>query len=1218
MKRSLLVFSFVTTLLVTILFTTAEPAPAGDFDAATDAHLLVVRVQLDDPADVADFASWTEPWEVNAERGTILIGITRSDYERLVLAGYDVEIDAGMTLQANRPNVPLVGQVDGIPGYPCYRTVEETFATAEGLATTYPGLAEWIDVGDSWEKVIGIGGYDMNVLRLTNESTLGPKPVLLATFAIHAREYATAELGTRFAEYLVSNYGTDPDVTWILDHHEVHLMLQSNPDGRKQAETGQYWRKNTNQNYCSPTSTSRGADLNRNFEFQWGCCGGSSGSPCSETYRGPSPSSEPETQAIQDYGRLIFPDQRGDPLNDPAPIDATGVYVDVHSYSELVLWPWGFTSTAPPNGPALQTLGRKLAYFNAYYPEQAIGLYPTDGTTDDFFYGEMGVAAFTFEIGTSFFQSCSAFETTILPDNIEALLYAARSARTPYMTPAGPDALTVSLSADVVSPGDPVTVTVQLDDARFNNQNGTEPAQNIAAGEAYLDLPPWNGGTPVSLTPTDGAFNSPLEMATAALDSSGLSGGRHFVYVRGQDAAGNWGVVSAAFLYVMSGNEGSVEGYLTDADTSEPLVGTVWQPDTNLSTTTDPTTGFFSLPLPQGSWTLRASAPYHEDAMIANVMVQDGAVTPLDIPLAPTSGLGLPAVVGAELSLGEVAQRTMRIENLGNAPLTWQLTEIDGGYAPPAVLAGTVLLVDDDDNSPNVRSYYEAALSALGVPYDVFDVGTGAQNGPSAAAMAAYDVVIWFSGDQFGAPAEAGPNDYDEVQLAQFLDGGGKLFLSSQDYYYDQGSITGFMSDYLGVGSMSNDNGDYTSVAGDDVFAGLGPYGLSYPGTDYSDPITPNAQGTVVYVGNNGKNAGVATENAVFFPFMWEGIQNASAANGQEALGAILDYLRPPEIPWLQASPISGAVPGGGYVDVTLTYSATAPAVIENGIYTGTLRVLSNDPAAPFGEVPVTLQVADNLSPGVISGTLTAADTGLPLAGVVEVPAALASTATNPATGAYTLTVPAGTWTVVASAADYLTTTISNVLVVADAVTPLDVSLDPAPGVVEGVVTDELTGDPLAATVSAPDLGLSTTTDAGSGVYSLALPPGVWALTAAATDHVTATVAVTVTSGLTQTQPFALARVTGGVTGSVIDLASGAPMSATVSVPALNLTVTTDPATGVYTLTLPAGTWRVQVSAPGFATSAVDVTVSSGAMITVDFALTATLEPLYVPFLLVP
>ena len=122
----------------------------------------------------------------------------------------------------------------------------------------------------------------------------------------------------------------------------------------------------------------------------------------------------------------------------------------MHSFSELVLWPWGFGSQLAPNSTALQTLGRRFAWFNDYYPEQSIGLYPTDGTTDDFAYGELGLAAYTFELGTSFFQDCGTFENTILPDNLQALLYAAKTSRTPYITPAGPDTLAVSLTEGVV------------------------------------------------------------------------------------------------------------------------------------------------------------------------------------------------------------------------------------------------------------------------------------------------------------------------------------------------------------------------------------------------------------------------------------------------------------------------------------------------------------------------------------------------------------------------------------------------------------------------------------------------------------------------------------------------------------------------------------------------------------------------------------------------
>ena len=134
---------------------------------------------------------------------------------------------------------------------------------------------------------------------------------------------------------------------------------------------------------------------------------------------------------MQNYLLSIFPDQRDASLSSPAPATATGVYIDLHSYSQLVLWPWGFTTSVAPNSAALQTLGRKFAYFNSYTPEQAVSLYATDGTTDDFAYGNLGVAAYTFEMGTAFFQACSTFESTIYPTNLNALIYAAKVVRTP-------------------------------------------------------------------------------------------------------------------------------------------------------------------------------------------------------------------------------------------------------------------------------------------------------------------------------------------------------------------------------------------------------------------------------------------------------------------------------------------------------------------------------------------------------------------------------------------------------------------------------------------------------------------------------------------------------------------------------------------------------------------------------------------------------------------
>lgn len=510
----------------------------------------VVRATFSERGQVDRFAAEVAPWEVHHDQRYIVVAVDRAGFRLLLELGFVPRIDEVMTADWLAPHVALPGQLAGIPGFPCYRTVEETFAAAQTLVTAHPTLATWIDVGDSWVKTQQPGqGYDLRVLKLTNAALPGPKPKLFVLASIHAREYTPAELVTRFGERLVNQYGSDPDVTWILDHHEVHLLLQGNPDGRKRAETGLSWRKNADNNACA-NSNSRGVDLNRNFNFLWNCCGGSSASTCSETYHGPSAGSEPETQAVQNYVRSIFPDY-GDPQTAPIPSSAAGVFIDIHSYSQLVIWPWGWTFSPAPNASALQTLGRKLAYFNGYTPEQDSALYITDGATDDFAYGDLGVASYTFELGTAFFQSCTTFENTVYPDNLNALMFAAKVARRPYELPTGPDARALLATPAAVQAGQNVVLDATVDDTRFNNSQGVEPTQNIAAAELYVDTPPWvAGAVAVPMNAVDGSFSQPVEAVRATLTTTAWSAGRHSVFVRGRDAAGNWGPVTAVFVDV--------------------------------------------------------------------------------------------------------------------------------------------------------------------------------------------------------------------------------------------------------------------------------------------------------------------------------------------------------------------------------------------------------------------------------------------------------------------------------------------------------------------------------------------------------------------------------------------------------------------------------------------------------------------------------------------
>lgn len=550
-KREIVSFLYIFISTILVAHQLVNTSAAQDSSVAKK---QLIRVYFPDRVLGSQIFISFEPaiLEANYDEGYYIMQVTDEDLDRIIDAGLVYEFD-DLWQPEPRASALLDATDATIPGYPCYETVEETYAEAEAMSVQYPQLVDWIDAGDSWERSADIGGYDMMVLLLTNKNIITQKPKLFLTCSIHAREYATAPLCLEFARHLVNNYMLDPDATWILDHHEIHIMLHANPDGRKQAETGVMWRKNTNLNYCIDSSADRGADLNRNFAFNWGCCGGSSPDECNTVFRGPQAASEPETQAIQNYMIGIFPDQRGASENDPAPDDSTGIFIDVHSFSELVLWPWGNTANPAPNGQELQTLGRRLAFWNGYLPEQSMSLYPTDGTTIDFCYGELGVPSFTIEIGTTFFQDCTTYYNEILPDNIPVLLYAAKVARTPYITPSGPNVHDLAIDTNYVSAGEPINLTAIVDDTQYNNSNGTQPTQNIQAVEYYVDTPFWSSDpAPIAIPmlPTDGSFDSQTENVEAMVDTSGWDSGQHILFIRGQDLDGVWGAVSAIFLYI--------------------------------------------------------------------------------------------------------------------------------------------------------------------------------------------------------------------------------------------------------------------------------------------------------------------------------------------------------------------------------------------------------------------------------------------------------------------------------------------------------------------------------------------------------------------------------------------------------------------------------------------------------------------------------------------
>lgn len=274
---------------------------------------------------------------------------------RLVQAGREPSMDKG-------PG-PTLG---------LYHTYAEMETALQGLASTYPTLAELSVFGTSIE------GRNLYVLKISDNVTVDEAEAeCLLAGNLHSRELMSVEIPLRTAEYLLQNYGLDPAVTDLVDNREIFVMPMLNPDGHVYVEQNNagdwwtWWRKNRRDNGNGTT----GVDLNRNFDYQWGLDDqGSSPNPSSLVYRGTSGFSEPETAAFAAW---------------TANRDLT-IAFSYHSYGELLLYPWGYTYDFTVDHELFYTLGQDLTSTNGYYAgNPAMGaIYLTNGGSDDWAYGE--------------------------------------------------------------------------------------------------------------------------------------------------------------------------------------------------------------------------------------------------------------------------------------------------------------------------------------------------------------------------------------------------------------------------------------------------------------------------------------------------------------------------------------------------------------------------------------------------------------------------------------------------------------------------------------------------------------------------------------------------------------------------------------------------------------------------------------------------------------
>ncbi|GEC05769.1 carboxypeptidase T [Streptomyces spinoverrucosus] len=270
-----------------------------------------------------------------------------------------------------------------------YHNYAEMTSEINSVVAANPSIAS--------QRVIGRSYQGRNIVAIKISDNVGTdeaEPEVLFTHHQHAREHLTVEMALYLLRELTSDYGTDSRVTNMVNGREIWIIPDLNPDGGEyDIATGSYrsWRKNRQPN---SGSSYVGTDLNRNWNYRWGCCGGSSGSPSSDTYRGSAPESAPEVKVVANFvrSRVVGGTQQ---------IKAG---IDFHTYSELILWPFGYTysDTAPgmtaDDRNAFATVGQKMAASNGYTPEQSSDLYITDGSIDDYLWGSQKIFGYTFEM----------------------------------------------------------------------------------------------------------------------------------------------------------------------------------------------------------------------------------------------------------------------------------------------------------------------------------------------------------------------------------------------------------------------------------------------------------------------------------------------------------------------------------------------------------------------------------------------------------------------------------------------------------------------------------------------------------------------------------------------------------------------------------------------------------------------------------------------------
>ena len=378
---------------------------------------------------------------------------TSAERDRLTSLGFTPSV-----VRTVKPTLWEAPEPGDLTFYGGYQTVAGQYTHFDDVARRYPKLAVPVKYGQSWKKINGQGGHDLRAICITRVSSRAdcssqphaPKPRFLLMAGVHSREIAAGEVAYRFIDKLVQGYGTDRQITDLLNTTEFWVVPVANPDGLDLVQAGgeapHFHRKNANDTHgadcgtpANPGAPHVGVDLNRNSSFQWNT-GGSSPDPCSPAFHGPSAGSEPETVAFESLLRKLYPDTRGTGLTDAAAPNTRGMFISMHSDTRMVLFPWAWSTDHSPNDASLRAIAGEIATATGYRHGQVNELlYQASGGNDDWAYGELGVPSWTIEVGdpvdntcNGFFPAYSCMTDSYVPLLVPALLNAARHAKAPY------------------------------------------------------------------------------------------------------------------------------------------------------------------------------------------------------------------------------------------------------------------------------------------------------------------------------------------------------------------------------------------------------------------------------------------------------------------------------------------------------------------------------------------------------------------------------------------------------------------------------------------------------------------------------------------------------------------------------------------------------------------------------------------------------------------